>query len=275
MRNRTHEFCYEKSVMPCHERLEIEKRRKIIHLGLVMCKGPKNEQNRGAGKSGMPDSQVEDVSNYAEVREKIAAILTSLRDTPNSCFGLHAPPKQVGNAGGHAAMYPNIILTNRLQPPSIVTDEDCAACDFNKPGKTCLRQMEWKKPGLHGEALTAPCGEAVRYHISFLRTLWRGEHYAAGRAEYMAVKNQLQAEAHPPQYEGGPPRYWEDLGQEERAKLLKDRLKLYTHKVGTVRAFRDRRYEYKALNKASLGSDDVAAKTLWEAECVKPPCPMH
>jgi len=42
-----------------------------------------------------------------------------------------------------AAMYPNIILTNRLQPSSIVNDEDCAACDFNKPGKTCLRQMEW------------------------------------------------------------------------------------------------------------------------------------
>ena len=102
-----------------------------------------------------------------------------------------------------AAMYPNIILTNRLQPSSIVTgvwggasrvqrctrtqtawqqgaaqagggsctacfcagpavfppfashpfclplhpactpDEDCAACDFNRPGKTCLRQMEW------------------------------------------------------------------------------------------------------------------------------------
>jgi DNA polymerase elongation subunit (family B) len=42
-----------------------------------------------------------------------------------------------------AAMYPNIILTNRLQPSAIVTDEDCAACDFNKPGKTCLRQMEW------------------------------------------------------------------------------------------------------------------------------------
>lgn len=40
-------------------------------------------------------------------------------------------------------MYPNIILTNRLQPSAIVVDEDCAACDFNKPGKTCLRQMEW------------------------------------------------------------------------------------------------------------------------------------
>ena len=42
-----------------------------------------------------------------------------------------------------AAMYPNIILTNRLQPSAIVTDEDCAACDFNRPGKTCLRKMDW------------------------------------------------------------------------------------------------------------------------------------
>eukprot|EP00955_Chlamydomonas_euryale_P096093 364984-Chlamydomonas_euryale.AAC.2 len=42
-----------------------------------------------------------------------------------------------------AAMYPNIILTNRLQPSAIVKDEDCAACDFNQPGKDCLRTMEW------------------------------------------------------------------------------------------------------------------------------------
>ena len=40
-------------------------------------------------------------------------------------------------------MYPNIILTNRLQPSAIVTDEDCAACDFNKSGKNCLRKMNW------------------------------------------------------------------------------------------------------------------------------------
>jgi len=30
-----------------------------------------------------------------------------------------------------------------LQPPSIVTDEICTACDFNRPGKTCLRKLEW------------------------------------------------------------------------------------------------------------------------------------
>ena len=31
----------------------------------------------------------------------------------------------------------------RLQPSAVVTDEHCAACDFNRPGKTCLRPMEW------------------------------------------------------------------------------------------------------------------------------------
>lgn len=30
-----------------------------------------------------------------------------------------------------------------FQPPSIVTDEVCTACDFNRPGKTCLRKLEW------------------------------------------------------------------------------------------------------------------------------------
>ena len=54
----------------------------------------------------------------------------------------------------------------RLQPSAVVTDEDCAACDFNRPGKTCLRKMEW---------------------------VWRGETYAASTSEYYSIKNQLQA----------------------------------------------------------------------------------
>jgi len=32
-----------------------------------------------------------------------------------------------------AAMYPNIILTNRLQPSAIVTPATCAVCHFNTP----------------------------------------------------------------------------------------------------------------------------------------------
>lgn len=92
----------------------------------------------------------------------------------------------------------------RLQPSSIVGDEDCAACDFNKPGKTCLRQMEW---------------------------VWRGETFAATRTEYAHLKAQLQSEAFPPVQSGGPSRLWTDLSYDEKAKLLKDRLKKYCQKV--------------------------------------------
>ena len=39
--------------------------------------------------------------------------------------------------------YPNIILTNRLQPSAMVDETTCAACDFNRPGATCQRSMAW------------------------------------------------------------------------------------------------------------------------------------
>ena len=60
-----------------------------------------------------------------------------------------------------------------------MTDEQCAACDFNKPGKTCLRNMEW---------------------------VWRGEHYSATSAEYNSIKAQLASESFPPAAAGGPVR---------------------------------------------------------------------
>eukprot|EP00971_Amphidinium_carterae_P174949 3468144-Amphidinium_carterae.1 len=35
------------------------------------------------------------------------------------------------------AMYPNIILSNRLQPSAIVDPEFCAACSYNDPENKC------------------------------------------------------------------------------------------------------------------------------------------
>lgn len=189
---------------------------------------------------------VDDVENYDAVRSEIAAKLEDLRDRP-----VREEPPLIYHLDV-AAMYPNIILTNRLQPSAVVMDEDCAACDFNLPGKTCLREMEW---------------------------VWRGETYAATRAEYLAIKAQLQSEGFPSSLPGGQTRVWSDLSGEERAKLLKERLKKYCQRVykrvldkpvtekrmagicqrensfyyDTVRAFRDRRYEYKGLNKVWKG----------------------
>ena len=198
--------------------------------------------------------KVEDVENYDAVRNEIVSSLQNLRDMPNReeeplIYHLDV-----------AAMYPNIILTNRLQPSAIVNDEDCAACVFNKPGKTCLRKMEW---------------------------VWRGETYAATRAEYASIKAQLQAEtfpADPTDLSSSKLRTWGELKPDEKAKMLKSRLKSYCQKVykkvlnkpqaelrtagicqrensfyyDTVRAFRDRRYEYKGLTKTWKGKLEEA-----------------
>ena len=59
-----------------------------------------------------------------------------------------------------SAMYPNIILTNRLQPHAIVGDELCNNCDYNFKESGCKRWMTW---------------------------MWRGIYYPCSFAEYQMV----------------------------------------------------------------------------------------
>ena len=82
------------------------------------------------------------------------------------------------------------------QPPAVVTEEDCQSCDFNKPNKTCLRKMDW---------------------------VWRGETYAGTKAEYIQVKKQIETEIFDPEYEGGPKRYYRELGWQEQEVSSFDR----------------------------------------------------
>lgn len=184
---------------------------------------------------------VETVLNFDEVAADIKAKLRSLRDTP---IRIECPIIYHLDVG---AMYPNIILTNRLQPSAMVDDATCAACDFNKPGAKCQRKMTW---------------------------MWRGEIIPASRNEYVRIQHQLETEKFPPKYPGEPQRAFHQLTREERATVEKKRLQEYSRKVykkthttrieerattvcqkensfyvDTVRAFRDRRYEYKALTK--------------------------
>ena len=61
----------------------------------------------------------------------------------------------------------NLLLVNRclcigivlaifviLQPPAIVDEATCAACDFNKPDATCQRKMPWMWRGEISKLLT-------------------------------------------------------------------------------------------------------------------------
>ncbi|KAK7262191.1 hypothetical protein RJT34_29753 [Clitoria ternatea] len=240
---------------------------------------------------------LESVANYDEVKNAIMEKLVKLRDVPirEECPLIYHLDV--------AAMYPNIILTNRLQlglgfrplriplrgfpwllwsntsiraacmefsgltlmnvdigngshrmikmPPSIVTDEVCTACDFNRPGKTCLRKLEW---------------------------VWRGETFTAKKSDYYHLKRQIESEFVQGSEEKSSKSFL-DLPMSEQQSRLKERLKKYCQKaykrvldkpvtelreagicmrenpfyVDTVRSFRDRRYEYKGLNKVWKG----------------------
>ncbi|BGP19454.1 hypothetical protein JCM10213_006274 [Rhodosporidiobolus nylandii] len=192
-------------------------------------------------KEGGKPIPLEDVENYDEVKGEIQGMLEELRDNP-----LRSDPPLIYHLDV-AAMYPNIMLSNRLQPDSVVTEADCAACDFNRPGKQCQRKMKWA---------------------------WRGEYFPASLGEYKMIRNALDQETFPPKWPGKPERRFTELSPSEQTSLLHKRLGDYSRKVfgktketkietketiicqrenpfyiDTVRTFRDRRYTYKGLHK--------------------------
>ncbi|XP_067618241.1 DNA polymerase epsilon catalytic subunit 1 [Eurosta solidaginis] len=205
-------------------------------------------------EEGVP---IDKVTNLEDISKEITQALQGLHDIPNR---LEQPVIYHLDVG---AMYPNIILTNRLQPSAMVSETDCAACDFNKPGAKCKRVMDW---------------------------LWRGEMLPASRNEFQRIQQQLETEKFPPLFPSGPTRAFHELSREDQAAYEKKRLTDYCRKaykktkvtkletrtsticqkensfyVDTVRAFRDRRYEYKGLTKvakaavnAALASGDAA-----------------
>lgn len=162
-------------------------------------------------------------------------------------------------------MYPNIMTTNRLQPDSMIKESDCAACDFNLPGKTCDRRLPWA---------------------------WRGEYLPAKRNEYNMIKRSLENETFPGKNPSQPAKLFQDLSSTEQASLIKKRLQEYCKKVyhkihesktiektaiicqrenpfyvDTVKDFRDRRYDFKGKQKVwKRKEDDLKASGATAAE---------
>lgn len=191
------------------------------------------------------------VTNYDEVKDKITAALEELRDSPHRTENPRIYHLDV------AAMYPNIILSNRLQPDSVVDERTCAVCEYNRPDETCIRRMAWA---------------------------WRGEYFPAQKDEYNMIKHALQQETFP---HGRPfgisTMTFDDLPRTEKAALMHKRLGDYSKKVykkttetktlkkeaiicqrensfyvDTVRSFRDRRYQHKATHKEWKTTLDAA-----------------
>ncbi|XP_066147109.1 DNA polymerase epsilon catalytic subunit 1 [Euwallacea fornicatus] len=200
-------------------------------------------------EEGVP---MEAVTNLEELTNDIKAKLTAMKEQP---LRLERPLIYHLDVG---AMYPNIILTNRLQPCAIVDETVCASCDYNCPNATCKRSMAW---------------------------MMREEFLPAKRGEYERIQQQLEMEKFPPAQPGGPQRAFHQLNPLEQADVEKKRLEIYCRKVykklkvtrmgenttticqkensfyvDTVRAFRDRRYEYKSLSKKARQAVGEAIK---------------
>lgn len=192
---------------------------------------------------------LDDIENYDEVKKQIEDRLLSLKQTANRS------EKPLIYHLDVASMYPNIMTTNRLQPDSMIDESDCAACDFNRPGKTCDRRMPWS---------------------------WRGEYLPAKRDEYNMIKHSLENERFPGKFASSPARTFQDLSYDEQSTLVRKRLQIYSQKIyhkihdsktiereaiicqrenpfyiDTVKDFRDRRYDYKGQQKVWKGKTEA------------------
>lgn len=216
---------------------------------------------------------LEEVSNLEEVIQEIQDKLQDLKDHPQRKETPLLYHLDV------AAMYPNIILTNRLQPDAIVDEGACAMCDHHTgPDRGCDRRLPWS---------------------------WRGQFYSATKSEVAMMRRQMERETFLPLNTDAkdkgiardPSRPVERvpysrLPQKERDRYLQKRVAEYSRKVygkthgtavvereaivcqrenpfyiNTVRAFRDRRYEYKGLHKqwskkVASGTGGAEAKSM-------------
>ena len=201
--------------------------------------------------------KMEDVENFDEIYTQIESSLLELKNNPSR------QEKPLIYHVDVASMYPNIMTSNRLQPDSMKSEEDCAACDFNRPGKNCDRRLPWA---------------------------WRGEYYPAEMNEYNMIKRTLQNETFRELDLG----YLLELlmnylmlNKQQRSKRISDYSRKVYHRVksskvvtreaiicqrenpfyvDTVRSFRDRRYEFKGLAKVwkgkvgKIASNDTIAR---------------
>ncbi|KAF4670954.1 hypothetical protein FOL47_001752 [Perkinsus chesapeaki] len=194
---------------------------------------------------------VDDVENFEEVVNDVVRALQGLRDDPNRSEEPLIYHLDV------AAMYPNIILSNRLQPSAVVTPDFCNQCSYSDPQlkSDCKRNMEWK---------------------------WRGDLYMATRADVQHQQNELSGPRHKytatvVEADGSSTVRkvgWDELTEREQMDILIKNVRNFSLKaykrvkssvfevktdtvcqrenpfyIDTVRAFRDRRYTYKGLVK--------------------------
>ena len=200
------------------------------------------EIENGNTMENMDKESLEEIKT--QIKEKIIALNNVIESSPNNIID----QKPLIYHLDVSAMYPNIILTNRLQPVAIVDEQKCAGCIYNREENNCKRFLNWK---------------------------WKGELFPLTRSEYENLKNQyefellnstdlreniveLTVEEHRIKFIKRIKDYCKNSYKQQhisKIELKEDIVCMRENSfyVDTVRDFRDRRYEFKNFVKVWKG----------------------
>ncbi|KAJ1611964.1 DNA polymerase epsilon catalytic subunit [Cryptosporidium canis] len=222
--------------------------------------------------------ELESIENYEEVREGILGRLKSFLESPRIKVEPLIYHLDV------AAMYPNIILTNRLQPTAVIEETRCMKCPFNSESRLCQRRMNWR---WKGDVFPISKGEMERMvnHMQIetfesVKTEGGAARGGGGRRRGTG-ENESESESDDNNEVGERGNFgkkerikWTSLTPRQQSEVLIQRMKAYCNKIyrrqtenieetrssivcqrenpfyiDTVRRFRDRRYVYKGKKK--------------------------
>lgn len=164
------------------------------------------------------DKQPEEALNLAEVKEAIITKLNTLKQR-----GRNFMSRPLIYHVDVASMYPNIILTNRLQPTAIVNERVCSNCLFNEPRNNCKRILGWE---------------------------WKAQYYPINKIDLEKLRMEVEAMQLKPAIKKFCQKQYKSVHTnvvEYRENTVCMRENPFY--VDTIRAFRDRRNNFKALTK--------------------------
>ncbi|XP_953446.1 DNA polymerase epsilon (catalytic subunit), putative [Theileria annulata] len=202
--------------------------------------------------------------NFEQVYKELCVRLGRLRDEPNVRTYPRIYHLDVG------AMYPNIIITQRLQPTAIVDEKFCEKCSYYSESERCQKRMRWKQrleisPIDKSQILVVMQNLKARtYQPSEIPYQHREETFEDSEVDSDTQESELKPKV----------RTWEQLTEREKGAHLQRAVKACSQKifkktriykeadvesiicqrenhfyVQTVQTFRDRRYAFKHLKK--------------------------
>ncbi|KAI5191593.1 DNA polymerase epsilon subunit 1 [Nematocida minor] len=158
------------------------------------------------------------------------------------------------------AMYPNIILTNRLQPSAITDDRRCGKCSYFSERNTCQRKLHWK-----GRAEVYPIDEKT---VASLQQKTAQEYFKKNKTKDFEndSENRKKKEgfvSYEHKLRDALIEYAKKTSRRTREVVIEDKQSMICQRenpfyVNAVRKFRDRRNEYKALAKKARSTAQQA-----------------